>query len=177
MIDLKPFEVAARRQRQRQKEGGAGRLGGEEWRGGRDGGEEDVRGKGRDGGAGCQRGGEARRQGEGTKDEGEQGVDAWLEGLGRETGGGGGDGGCWCLSWHSIFLHTHTHTTTNGPRRCIEPSTHTHLRTETFTHSKPTLKHSLLYCCSSSHSIRGAEMWTYLHKWVLYSEPVDSGDG
>ena len=129
LIDLKPFEVAVKRQRRRQKEGG-----GRTTRAGRF-----PRGRGKDGEAGGMEGRnmEGKRKGDGERDvsgepsmEAGRGNEGWRGArrgwMGREREGWGR----WCLSWHSLFLHTHIHTHTHTfkqhtPWRCTEPSAHT----------------------------------------------------
>lgn len=85
-------------------------------------------------GSGMSAGSKACRQGEGMRDEGEQGMDGWSGGMGRERGGDAG------VFPGTAFYCTHSiHPTTHGPGRCTEP----HIRSETHTH-KPTPKNILL---------------------------------
>lgn len=158
LIDLKPFEVAMKRQSQSQKKG----RGEEDREVGRRGMEKQERRKmeerERRQGVGCQHGG---KHGCREKEWGMKKSRAWI--------GGWRNGQREVWGWWFSFLVQNfpAHTTSTQLHR--EPGV-------AFTHT-PTQKHTLLNCCKAFHCIRGAEMWMYLHKWVLYSEPVDSSDG
>lgn len=85
-------------------------------------------------GSGMSAGSKACRQGEGMRDEGEQGMDGWSGGMGREQGGDAG------VFPGTAFYCTHSiHPTTHGPGRCTEP----HIRSETHTQAH-TKKHFVI---------------------------------
>lgn len=89
------------------------------------------------------------------RDEGEQGMDGWMAGgMDRERGGDAD------VFLRTEFYCTHSvqHTTPCRAGRCnkaAHAAKHTDIKT--------------LGYCWGFHSIRGAEMCMYLHKWELYT--------
>lgn len=92
-----------------------------------------MEGKTREQGVGCQQGGK-----HGVRDEGEQGVDGWLEEWAE-----------WGRGILVSFLAQHFPAHTTSKELNADPGgalSRAHIHVETFTH-KPTLQHTLLKYC------------------------------